>query len=261
MSTAERGTEDVRKSAGARAGKPAEEDFDTPLPDWSLAEHGEDVEADTEVARRRRESVRRDSLWVEEPAVRRRLPDPVRTSAVRAVIVVALTLSQAVTAFLCTLAGSWLAFPMVISSVASTVVATWAVLDVWVTRQVWNQRNGVESLPGSTARQLRRERRRARRAARAAARDAARGRTTGDTAGDDGDVGVDRAREPVATTRAAPASAGRRTASGGGVPAARRSGEAAGQGTETGAGTEARRRGEAGRTESGRRTETESAAA
>ncbi|WP_063856797.1 hypothetical protein [Streptomyces cyaneogriseus] len=107
------------------------------------------------------------SLWVEEPARRRRLPDPVRTAAVRAVLVVAVTLIQAMVAFLSTLAGSWLAFPMVLSSVASTVAATWAVLDVWVTRQVWNQRHGVVSTPSSTARALRRERRRARRQARA----------------------------------------------------------------------------------------------
>ncbi|MEU1182808.1 hypothetical protein ABZ464_35250 [Streptomyces sp. NPDC005820] len=109
-------------------------------------------------------------LWVEEPARRRRLPDPVRTAAVRAVLIIALTLLQAMVAFLCTLAESWLAFPMVISSVVSTVVATWSVLDVWVTRQVWNQRNGVVSAPSSTARSLRRERRRARRQARAAER-------------------------------------------------------------------------------------------
>lgn len=91
-------------------------------------------------------------LWIEEPARRRRLPDPVRTSAVRAVIIIAVTLIQAMVAFLCTLAGSWLAFPMVLSSVASTVVATWGALDVWVTRQVWNQRNGVVSVPSSSAR-------------------------------------------------------------------------------------------------------------
>ncbi|MDT9699466.1 hypothetical protein [Streptomyces sp. P17] len=109
-------------------------------------------------------------LWVEEPARRRRMPDPVRTAAVRAVLIIAVTLIQAMVAFLCTLAGSWLAFPMVLSSVASTVVATWGALDVWVTRQVWNQRNGVVSLPASTARALRRERRRARRQARATGR-------------------------------------------------------------------------------------------
>jgi hypothetical protein len=118
-------------------------------------------------------------LWVEEPARRPRMPDPVRTSAVRAVLIVALTLIQAVVAFLCTLAGSWLAFPMVLSSVASTVVATWGVLDVWVTRQVWNQRHGVMSTPSSTARRLRRERRRARRQARAVARDQERIRRRG----------------------------------------------------------------------------------
>ncbi|MGY0022492.1 hypothetical protein [Streptomyces sp. cg35] len=110
----------------------------------------------------------RRELWVEEPAKRRRMPDPVRTAAVRAVLISSLTLIQAMIAFLCTLADSWLAFPMVLSSVASTVVATWGVLDVWVTRQVWNQRHGVVSVPASTARQLRKERRRARRAARRA---------------------------------------------------------------------------------------------
>ncbi|MEU4263464.1 hypothetical protein [Streptomyces sp. NPDC025273] len=113
-------------------------------------------------------------LWVEEPAVRRRMPDPVRAAAVRAVMIMSLTVIQAVVAFLCTLAGSWLAFPMVLSGVASTVVATWSVLDVWVTRQVWNQRNGVVSVPSSTARRIRRERRSARRAARAQAREATR---------------------------------------------------------------------------------------
>ncbi|MGW5637013.1 hypothetical protein [Streptomyces sp. NPDC003832] len=116
-------------------------------------------------------------LWVEEPARRRRMPDPVRTAAVRAVLIIAVTLIQAMVAFLCTLAGSWLAFPMVLSSVASTVVATWGALDVWVTRQVWNQRNGVVSTPASTARALRRERRRARRQAGAAER--AQGRIPG----------------------------------------------------------------------------------
>ncbi|MBU6533168.1 hypothetical protein [Streptomyces mayonensis] len=109
-------------------------------------------------------------LWREEPARRRRLPDPVRTAAVRAVLVVAVTLILAMVAFLCTLAESWLAFPMVLGSVAGTVVATWGVLDVWVTRQVWNQRHGVVSVPSSTARAVRRERRRARRQARAAER-------------------------------------------------------------------------------------------
>ncbi|MEU6552773.1 hypothetical protein ABZ915_21170 [Streptomyces sp. NPDC046915] len=120
-------------------------------------------------------------LWVEEPARRRRLPDPVRTAAVRAVILIAVTLIQAMVAFLCTLAGSWLAFPMVISSVVSTVVATWGAVDVWVTRQVWYQRNGVVSVPSSTARSLRRERRTARREERAAERERERIRRRGGT--------------------------------------------------------------------------------
>ncbi|MFB7109257.1 hypothetical protein [Streptomyces sp. NPDC056190] len=114
-------------------------------------------------------------LWVEEPARRRRLPDPVRSAAVRAVLIVSVTLIQAVVAFLFSVSGAWPAFPMLLSSVASTVVATWAALDVWVTRQVWNQRNGVVSVPSSTARALRRELRQARRAERAGKRIHGRG--------------------------------------------------------------------------------------
>ncbi|MFE0654320.1 hypothetical protein ACFVZH_37875 [Streptomyces sp. NPDC059534] len=97
-------------------------------------------------------------LWVEDVKGRQRMPDPVRNAAVRAVMITSVTLVQAVVAFLCTFAGSWLAFPMTISAVASTVVATWSVLDVWITRQVWRQRNGVVSEPSSTARSLRRDR-------------------------------------------------------------------------------------------------------
>ncbi|MFF8728761.1 hypothetical protein ACF073_20010 [Streptomyces sp. NPDC015171] len=118
-------------------------------------------------------------LWIEEPARRHPMPDPVRTAAVRAVLVMAVTLIQAMVAFLCAMAGAWLAFPMVISSVASTVVATWAVVDVWVTRQVWNQRNGVVSQPSSTARALRRERRARRRQERSNLREQERIRRRG----------------------------------------------------------------------------------
>lgn len=84
---------------------------------------------------------------------RPRLPDPIRSAAVRALVIVAVTLVQLMIAVFCSLAGVWLAFPMVISTVASTVVATWAVLDVWVTRQVWRQRHGVLSEPSSAARE------------------------------------------------------------------------------------------------------------
>ncbi|MGY3199891.1 hypothetical protein [Streptomyces sp. TE5632] len=144
-------------------------------PGESARAPGEGVHAETDT--RRRPYYR--PLWVEEPARRRRLPDPVRTASVRAVLIVAMTLIQAMVALLCTLAGSWLAFPMVISSVVSTILATWGVLDVWVTHQVWNQRNGVVSSPSSTARALRRERRRARRKERSAQRAQARIRRRG----------------------------------------------------------------------------------
>ncbi|MEU6993553.1 hypothetical protein ABZ953_23225 [Streptomyces sp. NPDC046465] len=141
-----------------------------PVPRWAIPEHPEPPEQEHEQGQEFEQAVQRPPLWVEEPARRRRLPDPVRTAAVRAVIIVAVTLVQAMIAVLAALAGSWLSFPMVLSSVASTVVATWGVLDVWVTRQVWNQRHGVVSVPSSTARRLRRERRRARRQSGAAAR-------------------------------------------------------------------------------------------
>lgn len=111
-------------------------------------------------------------LWADDPVGTSRLPDPVRHSAVRAVLVVAVTLIEAVVAMLGTVSGTWIAGPALLCTILSTVVATWAVLDVWVTRQVWNQRNGVVSGPSSAARALRRERRRERRAARTAARSA-----------------------------------------------------------------------------------------
>ncbi|MET9884025.1 hypothetical protein ABZZ20_12920 [Streptomyces sp. NPDC006430] len=106
------------------------------------------------------------SLWEEEPARQRRMPDPVRQSAVRAVLIVALTLTEATITFFLMLTGSWLAFPMALGAIAGTVVATWGVLDVLITRQMWNQRYGVVSEPSSTARDRRRERRRVRRETR-----------------------------------------------------------------------------------------------
>lgn len=81
-----------------------------------------------------------------------RLPDPVRQAAVRSGLIIALALVTVVIAVLCSLAGVWLAFPAVLASVTCTVVATWSVLDVWVTLQVWNQRHGVVSEPSSAAR-------------------------------------------------------------------------------------------------------------
>lgn len=83
------------------------------------------------------------------------MPDPVRNAAVRAVLIIALTLIQLKVALLCAWAGAWLAYPALLSTVASTVVATWSVLDIWVTRQVWRQRHGVVSVPSSAARERR----------------------------------------------------------------------------------------------------------
>ncbi|MFG3153516.1 hypothetical protein ACGF7W_15915 [Streptomyces sp. NPDC048219] len=164
MGTAERrrAPRDAGAAGPATGAGPGVPDHDIPAP-------GRAVEGSDQGRRGEPQPAYRQ-LWTDEPARRRRLPDPVRTAAVRAVLVVAVTLILAMVAFLCTMAGSWLAFPMVIGSVAGTVVATWGVLDVWVTRQVWNQRHGVVSMPNSTARAMRRERRRARRQERTAER-------------------------------------------------------------------------------------------
>jgi hypothetical protein len=114
------------------------------------------------------ESGRGRSLWTEEPVGRPRLPDSVRASAVRAGLLISLTMMEAMIAILGTLARTWLAVPALLCTVVSTVVTTWAVLDVWITQQMWRQRNGVVSSPSSAARALRRERRRVRKVGRAA---------------------------------------------------------------------------------------------
>ena len=115
-------------------------------------------------------AVERRPLWTSEPAEHRSTPEPVRTAAVRAFIVASVAVILATVAVLWTLAGTWFAFPAVLATVLSVVVATWSAVDVWVTRQVWSQRHGVVTEPGSAARALGREHRRARRKARAEAR-------------------------------------------------------------------------------------------
>ncbi|MFF9769642.1 hypothetical protein ACF1GT_24120 [Streptomyces sp. NPDC014636] len=167
------GTAERREAPGESVVRRSQARWDRKAPDQGIPES---ERAGEPAGEEQRQGYR--PLWVEEPARRHPTPDPVRAAVVRAVLVIAVTLIQAMVAFLCTLAGSWLAFPMVISSVASTVVATWAVVDVWVTRQVWSQRYGVVSEPSSTARALRRERR-ARRRERAALREQERIRRTG----------------------------------------------------------------------------------
>ena len=86
-----------------------------------------------------------------------RMPDPIRSAAVRAGIAIALTLVLLMAAMLCMLAGTWSAFPVMVVAIAATVVATWSVLDVWITRQVWRQRGGVVSTPRSVARHTARD--------------------------------------------------------------------------------------------------------
>lgn len=113
---------------------------------------------------------RNNGLWTYEPIGRPRMPDPVRNAAVRAVLIASITLIGAMVSALAAVDNSWLSAPAMLFTVISTVVSTWSVLDVWITRQVWNQRNGVVSSPSSAARSLRRERRRTRRRERQARR-------------------------------------------------------------------------------------------
>ncbi|MEU6853143.1 hypothetical protein ABZ901_24835 [Actinacidiphila alni] len=124
--------------------------------------------------------IEQDGVWAEDPVGTPRMPDPVRAAAVRAVLIAAVALILVVIDVLLAAGHSWLSAPALIAAVFVSVVAAWAVLDVWVTRQVWNQRNGVLSSPSSAARAARRVRRREHRAARAAARRRKRapGRTT-----------------------------------------------------------------------------------
>ncbi|NUS11990.1 MAG: hypothetical protein HOY69_11405, partial [Streptomyces sp.] len=104
----------------------------------------------------------RRTVWVEETARRPRMADPVRAAAVRAVLISAIALVQALIDVLLAAGHSWLSAPVLLTTVLTSVVATWAVLDVWVTRQVWNQRGGVVSSPSSAARARHGERRRPR---------------------------------------------------------------------------------------------------
>lgn len=104
------------------------------------------------------------SIWTEERVGTPRMADPVRSAAVRAVLIVSLTVICANVAVLGALAESWVAAPAMLVSVVGTIVATWAVLDVWVTRQVHIQRHGVVSRPSSAARASRRARARERKA-------------------------------------------------------------------------------------------------
>lgn len=112
-----------------------------------------------------RETADQDRLWRSDPVGTPRLPDPVRSAAVRAGLIASFTLIESIVALLGVVSGTWVAVPAVLCTVLSTVGATWAAVDVWVTRQVWNQRHGVISTPSSAARAPRRERRRERRSA------------------------------------------------------------------------------------------------
>jgi hypothetical protein len=124
----------------------------------------------------------RRQVWEEQPVPTPRMPDPVRAAAVRAVLIGAVALVETLVSLLLAAGQSWLSAPMTLLTVVTSVVAAWAVLDVWVTRQVWNQRNGVLSSPSSAARAQRRERRGARREPRPVSRTRVRGEPpAGDT--------------------------------------------------------------------------------
>jgi hypothetical protein len=67
---------------------------------------------------------------------RRRMPDEVRNSVVRAVLVFAFTLLGGITVYLSLYAGSWFSAPALLYTLIMVVVSVWAVLEIFVARQI-----------------------------------------------------------------------------------------------------------------------------
>ncbi|MCD0483712.1 LMBR1 domain-containing protein [Streptacidiphilus sp. ASG 303] len=75
-----------------------------------------------------------------EGAVRRRLPDEVRSAAVRAWMAFSFTLFCLMVTVLAALGHTWLFLPSLLVTAASVLASTWGLLDVWIARQVAAQR-------------------------------------------------------------------------------------------------------------------------
>ncbi|AUY48656.1 hypothetical protein [Streptomyces sp. CB01881] len=86
---------------------------------------------------------------------RRRLPDEVRTAAVRAVLCLAFTLVGLLVATLASFAGSWLLTPALMAMGLGVFGSAWCLLEIMISRQVAAQRmrgpNSASPMAGSRA--------------------------------------------------------------------------------------------------------------
>ncbi|MBD0691481.1 hypothetical protein [Streptomyces sp. CBMA123] len=89
------------------------------------------------------------------PRRRRRLPDEVRSAAVRAVLCLAFTLVGVVVATLASYAGSWLMTPALMAMGLGVFGTMWCLLEILISRQVAAQRmrgpNSASPMAGSRA--------------------------------------------------------------------------------------------------------------
>lgn len=74
-------------------------------------------------------------------AVRRRLPDEVRTAAVRAGLSFAFTFVCLMVTILASLADTWMLVPALLVTAVAVLVSTWSLLEIWIARQVAAQRD------------------------------------------------------------------------------------------------------------------------
>ncbi|MFD7452178.1 hypothetical protein [Kitasatospora sp. NPDC059827] len=89
------------------------------------------------------------------PRRRRRLPDEVRSAAVRAVLCLSFTLVGVVVATLASYAGSWLMTPALMAMGLGVFGTMWCLLEILISRQVAAQRmrgpNSAHPMAGSRA--------------------------------------------------------------------------------------------------------------
>ncbi|WP_377272585.1 hypothetical protein [Peterkaempfera sp. SMS 1(5)a] len=74
-------------------------------------------------------------------ATRRRLPDEVRSAAVRAVVSFAFTLVCLMVTVLASLAGGWILVPVLLVTAVAVLLSVWTALEIWIARQVAAQRD------------------------------------------------------------------------------------------------------------------------
>ncbi|WP_055588685.1 hypothetical protein [Peterkaempfera griseoplana] len=74
-------------------------------------------------------------------AQRRRLPDEVRSAAVRAGVSFAFTLVCVMVTVLASLGGTWILVPVLLLTAVSVLFCLWTVLEIWIARQVAAQRD------------------------------------------------------------------------------------------------------------------------